>query len=197
MAGGRVRDLEGVLDQMGAAAGDAPKVPLDDILAAVGRRSFGPILLVAGLVMSMPLVGDIPGVPILMGSLTALTAFQLLLHREHIWLPGWLLRRTVARDNLCKALDWLRIPARWIDPWLGERMTIMVRDTGLHLIALVCIAISLATPAMELVPFSANVAGAALTAFGLAIIAQDGLLALLGILFSVGTTSVLLSFLVL
>jgi hypothetical protein len=32
---------------------------------------------------------------------------------------------------------------------------------------------------MEFVPFSANIAGAALTAFGLALIAHDGLLALL------------------
>jgi hypothetical protein len=33
---------------------------------------------------------------------------------------------------------------------------------------------------MELVPFSANVAGAALTAFGLALIANDGVFALVG-----------------
>ena len=33
-------------------------------------------------------------------------------------------------------------------------------------------------PVMEVVPFSANLAGIALTAFGLAVIAHDGLLAL-------------------
>lgn len=32
---------------------------------AVGRRSFGPTLLLAGLVTLAPIVGDIPGVPVL------------------------------------------------------------------------------------------------------------------------------------
>ena len=39
-------------------------------------------------------------------------------------------------------------------------------------------------PAMEFVPFSANIAGAAFTAFGLALIAYDGRLALLAFVFT-------------
>ena len=38
---------------------------------------------------------------------------------------------------------------------------------------------ALAMPVMEAIPFSANLAGIALTAFGLAVIAHDGLLALI------------------
>lgn len=40
---------------------------------------------------------------------------------------------------------------------------------------------------MEVVPCSANLAGAALTAFGLALIAHDGLLALIAFAFTAGT----------
>jgi hypothetical protein len=39
---------------------------------------------------------------------------------------------------------------------------------------------------MEVVPFSANIAGIAITAFGLALIAADGLMALFSIAFSAG-----------
>jgi hypothetical protein len=47
-------------------------------------------------------------------------------------------------------------------------------------------------PAMELVPFSANGAGAALTAFGLSLIAHDGLLALLAFVFTAMTFGLVL-----
>ncbi|MEC7815327.1 MAG: exopolysaccharide biosynthesis protein, partial [Pseudomonadota bacterium] len=40
---------------------------------------------------------------------------------------------------------------------------------------------------MEFIPFSANGAGLALMAFGLAIVARDGLLALLALAFTGGT----------
>jgi hypothetical protein len=58
---------------------------------------------------------------------------------------------------------------------------------GVYVIAIVCIVIAAATPVMEAVPFIANGAGAALTAFALSLIAHDGLLTLLAFLFTAGT----------
>jgi len=40
---------------------------------------------------------------------------------------------------------------------------------------------------MEVIPFSANAAGAAITAFGLSLIARDGLLALVASVFMLAT----------
>jgi hypothetical protein len=48
-----------------------------------------------------------------------------------------------------------------------------------YAIATVGIIISFGTPVMEFVPFSANLAGAALTAFGLALVAHDGVFGLI------------------
>ena len=177
-----------VADEEQAGAGqEHEKVTLDALLDAVGRRSFGPLLLMAGLITLAPLVGDIPGVPTIMGIFVVLTAGQLLFHRDHFWLPGWMLKRSVKRKKLCKALDWLRKPARWVDRWLKPRLTIFIRTAGVHVIAAVSVAIGLAMPAMEFVPFSANGAGAALTAFGLSLIADDGLLAVIALVITVGT----------
>lgn len=53
--------------------------------------------------------------------------------------------------------------------------------------AIVCMLVALAMPAMEVVPFSANGAGAALMTFGLGIVARDGLLALLGMVITGAT----------
>lgn len=182
-----VSSLEELLDRMAEADEEDEEVSLDALLDAIGRRSFGPLLLMAGLITLAPLVGDIPGVPTIMGVFVILTAGQLLFHRHHFWLPDWMLKRSIERTKLCKALDWLRKPAGWVDRWLKPRLKMFIRTAGVHVIAAVSVAIGLAMPAMEFVPFSANGAGAALTAFGLALIADDGLLALIALVITLGT----------
>lgn len=184
------RNLEQHLDRIGKADAEENQVSMGTIIEAVGRRSFGPLLLVAGLVTLAPVIGDIPGVPTMMGVFVLLTAGQLLLRRDHIWLPRWLLELSVSRDKVCKVLDWLRRPARFVDRWTHPRLTQFIEGTGIYVLAVACIAIALAMPFMEIVPFSANGAGAALTAFGLAVVTRDGLVAVLALLVTVGTFGV-------
>ncbi len=176
-----------LLDQIEATAEDCDKVSLDTVMDAVGRRSFGPILVLVGLIILAPLVGDIPGVPTLMALVIVLIAGQVLLQREHLWLPRWLLERSIASDKLKKAIKWLRKPARFIDRLLRPRLQYVTQVIGIQATALLCIIIAAALPPMELIPFSANAAGIALTALGLALIANDGALALGATVVSVGT----------
>ncbi len=181
---GEPTTLEQVLDRIEEAAQEDDPVSVGEILDVVGRRSFGPLLLLAGITTLAPLIGDIPGVPTVAGLLVLLVALQMLIHREHVWLPRWLLERSTARDKLCKAVAWSRRPAKWLDRLLRPRLTNLTEGPFTHVIAVVCIAIAMAMPFMEVVPFSANFAGAALTAFGLALIAHDGLLALFAFIFT-------------
>lgn len=174
------KNLEDVLDRLGEAAdGEDGHVSLGAIVDAFGDRTFAPLLLLPGLVTLAPLLGDIPGVPTLMAAVVLLTAGQMLIGRRSVWLPQFLRNRSVSRDKVDKALGWLRRPARGIDRLLRPRLSFFTRGIGRGLIALTCVAIAAAMPPMEFVPFSANGAGLALTAFGLALIAHDGLLALL------------------
>lgn len=179
--------LEELLDRIDEATPDEGEVSLEAILDSVGRRSFGPLLLLAGLITLAPLVGDIPGVPTLMAIFVLLTAGQLLLRREHFWLPRWMLERSVKQENLDRALRWLRRPVHFVDRWIHPRLEVLVTGPGLLLVAGVCVAIALVMPLMEVVPFSANGAGAALTTFGLSLIAKDGLLALVALTVTLGT----------
>ena len=176
------KDLEELLDRCREAAEKNDPVSLDAVLDLVGRRSFGPLLLVAGVVASAPVVGDIPGVPTATGIVDVLLAGQLLVGRDQFWLPRWLLRRTVKRERVCKAIGWMQPVARFVDRLLKQRLEAFTGAAATRAIAIVCIAIALATPFMEVVPLSANVAGAALTMFGLSLIANDGLMALLAFL---------------
>jgi len=180
------KSLEQVLDRIAAAAPNQERVSLGEIVTTLGPRAFGPWLLLAGLITLSP-VGDIPGTPTLMALLVLLISGQLLFHREHFWLPSWMLRRSVSRHKLDTGVRWTRRPARFVDSALRPRVTALTRNIGGYLIAGTCIFIALAMPPMELIPFSATGAGIALVAFGLALIANDGLVALLALGFTVAT----------
>jgi hypothetical protein len=180
-----------LLDRIEAATEEQDPTSLADILRLVGDRSFGPLLLLAGIVMMAPVVGDIPGVPVLMGLLVILAAGQFLLGREHFWMPGWVLKRSAEDRKICKAVGWLRPVARVIDRWSKPRLTQMTRGAGLFVIGVACVVVATATPLMEVVPMSANVAGLAITAFGVALIAADGAVALIAIAFSAATFAII------
>lgn len=180
-------DLSRLLARVQQAGHDAESVSLEAILDSLGRRTFAPFLLVAGLVTLAPLVGDIPGVPTLMATLVVLAAVQLLAGREHVWLPRWLLRRRVSRRRFVAVLGWMEKPASLIDRLLKPRLTWLTRRPAHLPVALTCLLIALAMPPMEMVPFTANGAGLALTLFALALLAHDGLMALLGYALTFGT----------
>ncbi|MFC4257917.1 exopolysaccharide biosynthesis protein [Marinobacter lacisalsi] len=179
--------LEGLLERIRKTDGDGRQVTVREILDAAGTRSFGPVAVLAGLVVLAPLVGDLPGVPTLMGMLVILTVGQRLFRRNYIWLPGWLSQRQVPRDKLHKGLALLRKPARFLDRFTAPRLTWLMTGGGNLLLALACLVVALALPLMEFVPFSANGGGLALMTFGLAMIARDGVVAVLALVFSGGT----------
>ncbi|NYS61816.1 exopolysaccharide biosynthesis protein [Vreelandella salicampi] len=166
------------------------QVSVEDVLTAAGRRSFGPMLLVAGLITLAPLIGDIPGMPTLMAAIVLLTAGQLLAGRDRFWLPQWLLRRHMTRKTFDKGLQRMKKPARWVDRWLRMRLPWLTGYWGSRLTALTALIIALAMPPMEFIPFSANGAGLALTLLGLGLVARDGVVLLLGVGITVTTIMV-------
>ena len=85
-----------MLDRFEQAASEQDEVPVEDLVEAVGRRSFGPLLLLAGIVLSAPGISDIPSVPTIVGMFILLVSGQILCGRKKFWLPGWMLRRTVS-----------------------------------------------------------------------------------------------------
>jgi len=170
-------DIEQMLDRIEAGAEGRSHTSIGEMMDSVGRRSFGPVVLLVGIILVTPLSG-FPGMPTLMGLLTLLTLGQVLLGRQYFWLPGWIVKREVPRQRLLQGVQLLRPPARFIDRLIRPRLTALVRGPGLYIMALACMVIAGFMPATEIVPFSASIAGVALMAFGLAIISKDGVLAL-------------------
>jgi len=117
----KLTNLEQMLDRISNAAEGKERVTLKTVIDATGSRSFGPLLLLAGLIILAPIIGDIPGMPTIMGLLVFLTAGQLLIRRERFWLPSWLLKRPAGRDKLLYSLKRLRPVSRFVDRWLRRR----------------------------------------------------------------------------
>lgn len=172
-------------------ADDGTDVAFEDVLSAMGRRSFGPLLLLCGLIILAPVVGDIPGVPTTTGFLVLLVSVQLLVGRTHFWFPGWIRRRSVSAKTVNKITTKARGIARVVDRLLRQRLVWLVSGRAIGVVAAFSMVIALATPLMELVPFSANGAGAILAAFGLALVARDGVLAIAGFILTAITTAIM------
>jgi hypothetical protein len=180
----RISCLAELLDAVEASVEKEQDISVDQIFDEIGHRSFGPFLLAAGLVLIVPGVGDIPGVTSTVGLAVLVVGGQILLGQKYIWLPRWLRRRTVSDKKLCKAIGWLRKPAGYVDRLLKVRLTWLTTGKGALAIAAISVVIALTAPLLEVIVFSAILAGAALTGFGLALVGHDGLFALLAYLFT-------------
>lgn len=185
---GEPHSLHELLDRMSAAGDDEDQVSLDDMLDELGRRSFGPVLTFAGLVILAPVIGDIPGVPTIIGVLVVLTVGQVLFKADHIWLPSFVLKRSVERAKVQKAVGWLRKPGEWVDRVTQPRLTKLVGGaSGRILVGSLALIVAFALPGMEIVPFSANGGGLALTLLGVSLLTEDGVLAVIATAVVVGT----------
>ena len=189
-----LHDLGELLDRVELLCHENDEICLEDIVGIVGTRWFGPLLVVPGLVMVVPGVGDIPGTSLLMGFVVLLISVQAIFdRRSKVWLPNWLAQRSVKESTVKSGLKWLRRPASLLDSLTRRRLTWAVKHSSFYVIAATCTLLAGTAPLLEIIPFSAMIAGTAITCFGLALLAQDGLIALLAIAFSLGALGLIVA----
>ncbi|WP_208943485.1 exopolysaccharide biosynthesis protein [Paracidovorax avenae] len=169
--------LADVLDQMAALAGRAGAVRVEDMVAAFGRRSYGPLLAVPALLELSP-VGAVPGVPTALACVVVLFAAQMLVGRRHVWVPGFLARRSLGAARLSRAVRALRPWAERGDRWFHGRLCALTGGVFTRVAAAGCIALACTVPPLELVPFASSAPMSAVAMFGLSVMARDGLLML-------------------
>lgn len=170
-----VRDVVDRLDVLGGH----PNPSLGDVVEAFGPASFLPLLLVPALLVVSPLSG-IPLFSSICGLTIALIAGQMLARRDHVWLPGFLMRRRVKGERLHWAMVRLRRLADWLDGQTRGRLGLLVSPPFVIVPELTCVLCGLAMPFLELVPFSSSLLGATVTLITVGFLSRDGLFVLAG-----------------
>ncbi|KCZ90657.1 exopolysaccharide biosynthesis protein [Hyphomonas johnsonii] len=148
-------------------------VTVRDMLNAVGRRSYGPILLLLGFIAITPLT-IIPGTSWLVALITLLIAGQIVLGRAFPWVPKRVLDLSFPRSALVAGVDQARKYARPVDKVLKPRLAFLSQPPFIGLSALVCIAAALVTFPLGLIPFGPVLPGLTVLLFGLGLTARDG-----------------------
>ncbi len=177
----RIDTLEGVLNQLQAADLDGDgAVSLREIFETFGTRSFGPVLLILGLIQALP-TGGIPLMPDVIGLLTILLFGQMLIKPQRPWLPSRLMRMTIPQHlldrSICRARPWIQRADRLFRKQLG------FLHNNRPALAALCgagVATGVLIIVMGFVPFAAAIPALSLICFGIGLTAEDGLPILLG-----------------
>jgi hypothetical protein len=175
-----VADVLGELDELAATH---ERVCIGDVLDDFGKRSFGPFMMIPALIELTP-IGGIPGVPTFLALIIALTAAQLLMGRDHVWLPAILQNRAITGRKLHKAVGKLRGVARWLDDHSKRRLEMLTHGAWSKIAAAVVIALCCAVPPLELLPFASSLPMIAIAMLGMALTVRDGALTLAAIVFA-------------
>ena len=175
-----VSDVLGELDEL-ASHGDT--VCVADVLDDFGARSFGPFIMLPALLEITP-VGGIPGLPTALALFIALIAGQLLLGRDHVWMPQFVQHRAVGSDKLHKSVAKLRGLADFLDRHSEGRLEGLTRGPAIRLVALTILALCCTVPPLEFLPFASSIPMLAIAILGLALTVRDGALLLAALIFT-------------
>ena len=173
-------DLSGILDTLEDLSSDESEVSVGDVIESFGTRSIGPLITLPALLVLTPL-GGVPMVPTLMAVIIALFAIQIVLQRDHLWLPDAIEKRSVSSERIEKSVNKLRPAARWIDNYFGNRLESLVEQPAPAIVACIVLLLSALVPPSEVIPFAAMLPMGAIALLGFALTLEDGLLTLLGL----------------
>lgn len=154
-----------------------PNPQVDEVVSALGPRSFGLVLVLFGLPNLLP----VPGLPILCGFIIGLIALQMVLGKDHLVLPGWVGMRRLKRDDMSRIVRRARPTLEAVERFMRPRLESLTAPGMQRLIgaAIGLLAIALMAP----IPFFGGIApGFAVVLFGLGLAARDGLFILLGVI---------------
>ena len=187
----RTHALCEVLDELVGAVSDTTKekVPVRALVTAVGRRTYGPLLLVIGLfaispATIVPLMTSFTSVVILV------VALQMAIGLRRPWLPKSILDIEAPRQAMHNFFEKIRPTIAKLDGvWLRPRLTFLTKPPFVTLTALSIAAAALITIPLSLIPFAPLAPGLAIVAFGLGMTARDGLWLALGALFTAGSAA--------
>lgn len=168
------RTFSEVIEDIGART--EPKLYLSELIHGFGERGFGAMLLFLGLVSLV--IGAVPGTTTVLGVPILLIAVQLVFRRDQLWMPNWILKRSIDRATYRTAIDKILKPLRKVERLSRPRLSIMSSDASEMLIGLACIILCL----ILMLPITGGnmVPSLIVAAFGFGLMQRDGVIIIAG-----------------
>ncbi|WP_439599436.1 exopolysaccharide biosynthesis protein [Falsiroseomonas sp.] len=172
MADPKTHTLSDLLDQLESLA-EGESIAVQEIVDKLGHQSFAGLMLISALIAVSP-ASAIPGLTATVAVIVFILAAQMILGRDSVWLPGFITRRHLSTSKLCKGIAWLRKPVRFVERFLGQRLTWLLHRPWLLLPLVLILGLTLFMPVMEVIPTSGSIASAVIALFAAGVLARDG-----------------------
>lgn len=166
-----------MLDTMDLLAHSEKRVSIGDVMESFGHRSFGPAIALPALFELTP-VGSIPGIPTLLAVIVIFFAAQMAMGRTHMWVPRFLAKRSLPSGKLKRSVASLRPIAARADSIFNKRLSTLTRPPFNRVIAFGLMALALAVPPLEIIPFATSIPMSVIALTGLSLMLRDGVLLL-------------------
>jgi len=188
---GSVDTISDVFDAVLEETEGHSQVELGRLISAFDERSYGPLLLLPGILSVSPM-GAIPGMSIVTGALIVLIAGQALVGRPQPWLPKRLLNYEFSRKRLENGIQKSRPIIQRIERLITSRLDFMHTTVVFRIGAAVCLALAASYFPLSLVPMGVAVPGTTIILFSLGWTARDGVLVIAALALSLATPAVCL-----
>jgi hypothetical protein len=160
-------------------AGDDPNPTLQTLTEALGKRSFGIVLVLFGLPNLLP----IPGLPMLCGLVIGVVGVQMMLGAQNLKLPGWLSQRRINRADMAKLVTKADPSLRALEKLMRPRLASLTSPQSQRMLGFIILALGIALQAP--IPFFGGIApGLGVILIGLAMTERDGILLIIGLVVS-------------
>ena len=131
---------------------EGKSVEVEDIISALKHRGFGPLLMAPALLIVLP-TGAIPGLPAVCGFMILMISIQILIGKEHPWLPSKFKKISFSKQKLQKTSQAIKPYTQKIDKYVENRLAVFVESAvSKRFVAFISIILSTAIIIIGFVP---------------------------------------------
>lgn len=174
--------IGGMLDDLSALTHTHEQVSLGQVIDCIGRRGFGPLLMVLSVFLILP-IGMIPGVPGVVGIVTGMIGGLMLVGATRLHLPGRLARFSFGSRHLRAAVDRVRPYTHKLRRITRPRLLLLVRGAlPLAFVALILMATGAVVFFVGFIPGLPFLMSLHVLFFGIGMTTRDGVMTVIGFL---------------
>lgn len=179
--------LEGLISDI-----DGDQVTVGQIIDYLKYRGFGPIL--ALLSLFVIIVGAIPLVPAIIGLAISFISIQMLIGKEHPWMPRKIRNLTIEKNKLEHILSFSKPYTNKLERILRMRLLFLFNRFSEIITAIMCLSLAIPMIAIGFIPMVPALFCLPILLFGIGYTAQDGLFIASGFIIIFGILCLFLFF---